>query len=325
MSQNTYFYIMENPGCLQLNGEGCVDFLQRQTTNDIRNFQEGSVLHTVLTTANARIIDLLTLLPEWDHNSESHLDIMQIYLITLRSYSDNTFNYLQSRIFIMDKVSILDRSREYIQVEIFGNDLENVLNTLGFDSVPAPGQVVTINLEGKIIHAIGSADKIIVGCRLFFPVNLEEIVIKKVTASGAEELGLFEYNLFRLEAGFPIENMELTEEFTPLELGLEKYVSTSKGCYTGQEVIARQVNYDKVTKQLCGLKLNGTANIGDPVWSDGRKIGVVTSIGKSPRFGNIAKGVVKKPFNRSGTEVMAGIEYENSARAVCSNLPFSID
>jgi folate-binding protein YgfZ len=119
--------------------------------------------------------------------------------------------------------------------------------------------------------------------------------------------------------------MELTEEFTPLELGLEKYVSTSKGCYTGQEVIARQVNYDKVTKQLCGLKLNGTANIGDPVWSDGRKIGVVTSIGKSPRFGNIAKGVVKKPFNRSGTEVMAGIEYENSARAVCSNLPFSID
>jgi folate-binding protein YgfZ len=168
-------------------------------------------------------------------------------------------------------------------------------------------------------------EKLILTCRLLFPIELQNVVNKAIRDSGGEELSSFEYNLLRLEAGFPIETRELTEEYSPLEVGLENFISTSKGCYTGQEVIARQLNYDKVARQICGLNLGKMAEIGDKVWSDGQTIGVVTSVGNSPKFGLIALGVLRKPYNQAGTQVLVGSSFERSAGAVCINLPFGID
>lgn len=325
MNPSSNYFIIEDPGCLELIGEDCFDFLQRQTTNDLTILKESGVLYTVLTTGNANILDLLTLLPEFEQSSDPHTDLNSIYILTLNGYGENTFKYLKSRIFFMDKVSISDRSKDYIQVELFEDCLDSVLNSLGFESVPEPGHAEIKIINGRIIRALGSMDKLILTCRLFYPIDLQNIVSDAIRDSGGEELSSFEYNLLRLEAGFPVETRELTEEYSPLEVGLENFISTSKGCYTGQEVIARQLNYDKVARQLCGLKLDKMVNTSDRIWSDGRTIGVVTSVGNSPRFGFIALGVLRKPYNQAGTEVLVGSEYGRSARAVCINLPFGID
>jgi folate-binding protein YgfZ len=104
----------------------------------------------------------------------------------------------------------------------------------------------------------------------------------------------------RVEAGLPAAGAELSEDYTPLEAGLAAAISSTKGCYTGQEVLARQITYDKVTQHLCGLRLTRRAQPGGRVWApDGSPVGRVTSAATSPRFGEIALAVVKRPHRWS--------------------------
>src|SRR5690606_39681801 len=115
--------------------------------------------------------------------------------------------------------------------------------------------------------------------------------------AGAVPLGEEAYDVLRVEAGLPASGTELTEDFTPLETGLAYTVSTSKGCYTGQEVLARQINYDKVSRQLVGLRLKEPAPAGSAVRAEGRPAGTVTSVVLSPEHGWIALAVVRRPHH----------------------------
>lgn len=99
----------------------------------------------------------------------------------------------------------------------------------------------------------------------------------------------------------------------------------TKGCYTGQEVIARQVNFDKVTKQMVGLRLEEDLNSGKRVWSleNRQPAGNVTSFATSPRLGSIALAVLKRPFHEPGTQVVVG-EQEQGVGGVVVPLPFDV-
>ena len=82
---------------------------------------------------------------------------------------------------------------------------------------------------------------------------------------------------------------------------MEHAVSGNKGCYPGQEVIARQLTYDKVTQRLVGLRLDEPVAPGGRLLAEGKPVGVITSAAVSPRFGAIALGVVKRPHHEVGT------------------------
>ncbi len=131
------------------------------------------------------------------------------------------------------------------------------------------------------------------------------------------------HQLMRVEAGMPAPRAELTEDYTPLETGLGWAVAEGKGCYTGQEVIARQVTYDKVTQHLVGLRLENSAQPGERIWAEGKPSGTVTSVARSPRFGEIALAIVKRPHHQAGTLVHVGNTEPISVPATVSSLPFS--
>jgi folate-binding protein YgfZ len=117
------------------------------------------------------------------------------------------------------------------------------------------------------------------------------------------ELSSESRHILRVEAGLPDAGAELSEEYTPLEAGMERAVSGDKGCYPGQEVLARQVTYDKVTQRLVGLRLSEPVAPGRRLLVEGKPAGVVTSAAESPRFGAIALGVVKRPHYVAGTRL----------------------
>ena len=96
----------------------------------------------------------------------------------------------------------------------------------------------------------------------------------------------------------------------------------AKGCYTGQEVLARQINYDKITRQMVGLRLETPVQRGAAVQVEGRGAGEVTSAVVSPRFGAIALAVVKRPHFEPGTVVMVA-SGEETARGEVVSLPFA--
>jgi folate-binding protein YgfZ len=96
---------------------------------------------------------------------------------------------------------------------------------------------------------------------------------------------------------------ELTDDYTPLEAGLNDAVADGKGCYTGQEVIARQLTYDKVVQRLVGLSLTAPASIGDVLYAGERRVGVITSLSQSPAYGSIGLGYVRRPEFERGTRL----------------------
>lgn len=105
------------------------------------------------------------------------------------------------------------------------------------------------------------------------PANIKDAVLNLMEESGALPVNDKQYNVLRIEADLPRAGYELTGEYTPLEVGLKNMVSETKGCYTGQEVIARQINYDKVTQSLTGLNLQESIQIDERIWFDNKSVG----------------------------------------------------
>jgi folate-binding protein YgfZ len=310
------YYLIPSSGYLRIGGEDRAAFLQRQTTNNLRLVQPGRAVLTVLTTPTARILDVLYVLPEAD----------ALGVITLPGRSESTRRYLQSRIFFMDKVAVAGASAELAQIDLWGADMPIILERLGIDPELQPDQVVAGAIDGVPVQALALEPTFGLGVRLLLPAAGLAALQTTLAQAGAERILDEEYSLRRIEAGLPAGGAELTEDYTPLEAGLAAAISSTKGCYTGQEVIARQVTYDKVTQHLCGLRLTRRAQPGERVWApDGSPVGRVTSAATSPRLGEIVLAVVKRPHHEPGSDLWVGETLESAMEGRVVSLPFHRD
>ncbi len=288
------YYRHPAAGYLQVTGPDRFDFLQRQMTNDAKRLSTGGTMVSVLTSPRARILDVWLMVAdeEW------------IGLITLPGRAEATAQFLQGRIFFMDNVTVTDSSAEYAQFSLEGPGASQLLSELGLSLVPSRGEVVTGELAGVGGRVIGQQGLSEDSFRLLVDAADGDTVTESLEAANIPSITPDVYDVLRIEAGIPGPRTELTEDYTPLEMNLKHAISDSKGCYTGQEVIARQVTYDKVTQQLVGLRLGGQVAVGDALQVDGKRAGVVTSVARSPRLDWIGLGVVKRPYHEVGTEVV---------------------
>ena len=126
-------------------------------------------------------------------------------------------------------------------------------------------------------------------------------------AAGAVIADLAAVDVARIEAGYPIFGIDMTEATIPLEAGIEnRAISLSKGCYVGQEVIIRVLHrgQGRVAKKLMALRMDGDApERGAKIWSGDREVGAITSAGLSPKLGTIALGYLHRDFIAPGTTV----------------------
>jgi folate-binding protein YgfZ len=127
-------------------------------------------------------------------------------------------------------------------------------------------------------------------------------------AAGAEALPRQTLDALRVEEGRPWYGPDITEENLLHETGLvSEYHSATKGCYVGQEVIARlEGRGGHVNKRLRGLRLGAPAPAGAPVLVAGKDVGRVTTAATSPRLGPIAMGYVHRSQAEPGTAVEVG-------------------
>jgi folate-binding protein YgfZ len=140
--------------------------------------------------------------------------------------------------------------------------------------------------------------------------------------AGAVPLDEDAYHVLRVEAGVPAPGIELTEQVNPLEAGLRRFCNDHKGCYTGQEIIARQVTYDKVTTHLVGLLLEEMATPEAKVMAEGRQAGWVSSAVHSIALDRpIALAFVRRPHHDPGTQVTVQ-SGEHALAASVVSLPF---
>jgi len=122
------------------------------------------------------------------------------------------------------------------------------------------------------------------------------------------------FNTARIEAGRPLFGIDFDDSAVPAETGqLDRAVSFTKGCYLGQEIVARMHARDQVARQIVGIRMREDALpiAGAPVVDDAKnQIGGITSSTISPVLSNaaICLGLVKSPFAAVGTELQIATE-----------------
>lgn len=273
------FCIMQNAGRFTICGEDRLDFIQRQSTNDLRKLDLDPYVLTMLTSSVARIIDVLAVFRNGDC-----LDV-----ITLPERGMATIGFLKGKIFFSDKVTIEDASTHSAHIRLIGNKAEEIARMVAEES-PGP------------VNHFTFMDEQVIG---FDKENLDDIS-SMIEAANGFRVDIPTYDVLRIEHGLPGYQNELTDQYTPLEVGLRELISEKKGCYTGQEVLARQINYDKITKQLFGIRLDSRVSVGDAVEVGGKRAGEVTSAGRSENHGWVALAVLRTAAASVGEKVSIG-------------------
>jgi folate-binding protein YgfZ len=301
-------------GGLLVQGEDRISFFQRQTTNDLRTLNDQIYIVTVLTSPTARILDVLTITQQGE----------DLLVFTLPERGATTKKYLQSRIFFMDKVTVEDTDQKLIQIELFGPALTNFLGTFGINGAQQNPFKRTLTTIGEGITILGPQIAGMLGCRLVFPEPASSSVQNTLVKHGFAPVTPEIYDILRIESGIPGALSELTQDYTPLETGMEDTISSSKGCYTGQEVIARQITYDKVTRGIAGMTIQSEPSepvtAGVQVYAENQPVGTLTSCGFSPEFGWIGLAVLKHPFDSPSQHVQIKAAEPINAKVV--DLPF---
>jgi folate-binding protein YgfZ len=135
----------------------------------------------------------------------------------------------------------------------------------------------------------------------------EQELIAALTSAGARRMSADAIEAARIEAGYPVFGVDMTDDTIPLEAGIEdRAISMTKGCYVGQEVIIRVLHrgHGRVARKLVGLRIDGPVPPrGARLFAADRDIGFVTSAAASPRLGSIAMGYAHRDFVNPGTAI----------------------
>jgi tRNA-modifying protein YgfZ len=304
-------------GWLRVTGRDRLDFLQRLSTNDFRKLTPGAGLPTVLATATGRMIALLI----------ACATDYAIYLRTPPGRAGALASHFNNLIFWNDELEVSDLSAETIQIGLFGPEaakwLADTAGVVLVDLQPHAWRGGSIGSTPAMIQrggALEAPDWIVIAAAKY--VN----ELRAILTAAAPALNKGQAEVIRVEKGIPAGGSELSDQVTPLEAGLRAAISDDKGCYTGQEIIARQLNYDKVTRRMVGLLLPANAPIaglkGVAIAAGGRGGFVGTAVWSPALERPIALAFVPRDMAESGTKVTIR-PGEGEIIATVTDLPFT--
>jgi len=219
--------------------------------------------------------------------------------------------WLSGYIFFRDQVKFEDASNELGQMGLDGPRAVTVARALT-GSAESLAENRFVEREGLIVlRWPGDRYSVIA------PAERLEAVWDQAVAAGATPAGEEAYQMLRLAAGLPYGDHEITEEYIPLEANLWHAVSFTKGCYIGQEIIARMESRGKLARRLAGIKLDAPVAEGSEVRVDKTVAGKVTTAGTIPDIGPVALAYLKTASAEPGTRVTV-----EGVSGVVAALPF---
>jgi len=283
-------------GKLALTGPEGKAFLGGQVTNDIEALEPGSGCYAALLTPKGKMRGDLRVL---DTGTELWLDTervsLQALFDTIRRGSVGWQAELHKRTLEQALLSLVGpRAADAVGGEI-GPEHANRPAELG----GAPVLLVATDLGVDVVCAASDAERV-----------RAALAVPEVPEAAAE--------VVRVESGRPRYGIDLDETTIPQEAGLnDRAVSFTKGCYVGQETVARLHYRGKPNRWLRGLRLSAYVPSGAPLLLGEREVGRVGSSVVSPRFGAIGLAVVRREVG-VGDALAAG-----SVGAVVSELPFA--
>ncbi len=291
-------------GLIEVTGSDRVRWLDGMLSNDVAELSAGparSGCYATLLTPKGRIVaDLHVLLRPEGFWLETATEAVATVMERLDRY------------IIADDVALSDRSAETARFGIEGPRAEAVLAAAGVDVSLAEAACCDAELGGASVVLARFGWSGAPGYQVFAAAGDGERVGEALIDAGAahdlvrgDDEAL---EILRIEAGVPRLGPELDEDVFPAEARLDGAISWTKGCYTGQEIVARIESRGRVNHLLVGLQLGDGAvpPVGEAVFAGdgsapGRSIGEITSACESPTLGPIALAYVRRAHAEPGT------------------------
>lgn len=293
-------------GRLCLTGADRVRMLNGQVTNDVKALLTGQGCAAAFCSPKGRLVADVTI---YALAEEILLDFEPGLATTL-------IERLEHHI-VAEDVQVTDVAPHYGLLTIQGPCSVDAIRRLDlFPSSPEStlGFVTAGSATLGELYLVNRPRTVGPGFDLFVPTEAQEAVLDRlVTAArevGGRAAGFDALDLARFEAGIPRFPVDMDETNLPPEAGLDRgAISYTKGCYTGQETIARIRTYGQVTKALRGLRLSdddcALPEKGDKLMRNGREVGYITSARDSAALkARLAMGYVRKESNAPGTELI---------------------
>lgn len=278
------------PGIIQADGQEVLDLIHRLSTNGCLNLQAQMGKQTILTNEKGRIIDVITIINRIDHT----------LILTSPGNEQQVISWLKKYIIM-----------ENIRFTIMTNDVEMVTvhgpESLDFVSQFIGGDLLTLPMHS----AISKSDSNRFAIRSMPIHELQFLIIDQkdnglfdyfLSQKDIPELYSNDWNRERILAGHGIYSHEWSDAYNPLEAGLLHLIDFKKGCYIGQEVIARLDSYNKVNKRLMGISSQSHFEEHDLIYVEDEQIGVITSISSLEDM-TIALGYVRSEHSYDETNI----------------------
>jgi folate-binding protein YgfZ len=291
-------------GRLRFDGRDCATFLHALVTNDVLAIPAGRGVYALYLTPQGRLVADLGIHQRGDH----------LLVDVPATISSNLAERFDQLVFTED-VHVSDVSAEISQLAVVGARAAVTLaRALGVESGAVDRLPVLRHVDAAEGFVVRTDVALVPSFEVFVPTAGRAETIRRLAESDAVELSAELVEALRIEAGRPAFGVDMTDETIPLEAGLlDRAISLTKGCYVGQEVIVRVLHRGggRVARRLVRLEFDEAVTAPPPsgtlLTSDGREIGRLTSVARSPDGRRvIALGYVRREVARVGQRVSAG-------------------
>lgn len=305
-------------GRLLVTGSESVQFLNGLVTNDVKTLAPDHWMLAAFPNAQGRLLAIVRVC------NQSSSQGAPAFLIDTEAATHQRVLKTVQRFTLAGDFHVEDLTSSMTLLSLQGAESAKIINSV-FPGVGIPPrfQLSQASWNGAPVTIVRATHTGSDGVDLFINAAAAEELWQALTNAGTGPVGYEALEILRVEAGEPRYGIDMDETNVVTETGLDDAVSFTKGCYIGQEIIARIKYRGHVAKKLSGLMFDGNVSVGRDAKikaSDDKEVGRVTSVVDSPKLQRtIAFGYVKYDYLAPGIEVKVG-DAEVPARVV--ELPF---
>ena len=289
-------------GKVRVTGRDRLRFLNGMLTSEIKTLEVGKGTHALFLDVKGHIQCDMKVYAFPDH-----------VLLVLQHYLVEKLMMGLDRYIMSEDVKMQDVSSEFAMVQILGPGAESFLTAKGLENPPES------SYNHRTIEIAGSAANVIrlpSGYALLAPLSAGTAILSFLEGP---LIGGKAFEVFRIESGLPLMHRDMDESNFPQESGLKDVLDFQKGCYLGQETMARIDAQGHVNRHLMGFALSAPGNTGEKVFRESKEVGRITSATHSLLLQQpFAIGYIRREFAREGEQVEVG---KHNTTAIVRQLP----
>ncbi len=303
-------------GLLVASGPDAAEYLHVRLTHSVTNLAQGQGRAAAMLEAKGRLLATLQL----------YRFQPGFWILTERVLTQALHEQMQRFLFSKD-AAFENQSDAWAMLHLIGPRSAELLNSLdaGWSEAGSDAQAIPISDDPELLILKWDIGRVPGWLVLTRPKNRDAIwgkllgLAKNLSGGMA---GSEAFAILHMEEGLAQYGNEWNEKTIPLDVGLRERIDFQKGCYPGQEIIARIENLGKPSKQLVGLRAVGSVQMtqGEELFVDDKRVGRITSVAHSPAVGcDIALAIIRCAYGETGTELQ---QSDGGSLRVCE-LPFA--